>query len=75
MTKILKFLELEWTDDVLHHEQLINKPHGISLSKVERSSDQVTHNTRRNGQPPRSQLASQPKLKLTIKLWLIFLAS
>jgi protein-tyrosine sulfotransferase len=41
MTKILKFLELEWTEEVLHHEQLINKPHGISLSKVERSSDQV----------------------------------
>ena len=41
MQKILKFLELDWTEEVLHHEQLINKPHGISLSKVERSSDQV----------------------------------
>lgn len=41
MQKILKFLELPWTEDVLHHEQQINKPHGISLSKVERSSDQV----------------------------------
>lgn len=41
MTKILTFLDLSWTEEVLHHEQLINKPHGISLSKVERSSDQV----------------------------------
>ena len=29
-------------EDVLHHEKQINKPNGISLSKVERSSDQVT---------------------------------
>ena len=41
LTKILKFLNLEWTEDVMHHEKQINKPHGISLSKVERSSDQV----------------------------------
>jgi len=41
MEKILTFLELPWTEDVLHHEQQINKPNGISLSKVERSSDQV----------------------------------
>ena len=41
MVRILKFLELDWTEDVLHHEKQINKAHGISLSKVERSSDQV----------------------------------
>jgi len=41
LTKILKFLELDWTEDVMHHEKQINKAHGISLSKVERSSDQV----------------------------------
>ncbi|KAB7498257.1 Protein-tyrosine sulfotransferase [Armadillidium nasatum] len=41
MTKILTFLGIPWNDVVLHHEQLINKPGGISLSKVERSSDQV----------------------------------
>ena len=41
MEKILRFLDLEWTEDVLHHEEQINKPNGISLSKVERSSDQV----------------------------------
>lgn len=41
LTKILKFLQLEWTEEVMHHEKQINKPHGISLSKVERSSDQV----------------------------------
>eukprot|EP00090_Calanus_glacialis_P028383 TRINITY_DN4561_c0_g1_i1.p1 TRINITY_DN4561_c0_g1~~TRINITY_DN4561_c0_g1_i1.p1 ORF type:complete len:380 (-),score=107.11 TRINITY_DN4561_c0_g1_i1:494-1633(-) len=41
MRKILNFLELPWDDAVLHHEQHINKKGGISLSKVERSSDQV----------------------------------
>ena len=41
MQNILSFLDLPWTEDVLHHEQQINKPNGISLSKVERSSDQV----------------------------------
>jgi len=41
MRKILSFLELPWSDEVLHHEQQINKKGGISLSKVERSSDQV----------------------------------
>merc|ERR1719346_106945 len=41
LTKILKFLDLPWTENVMHHEKQINKPHGISLSKVERSSDQV----------------------------------
>jgi len=41
MRQVLSFLDLEWTDDVLHHEQHINKPGGVSLSKVERSSDQV----------------------------------
>jgi len=41
LEKILKFLELDWTEDVMHHEKQINKEHGISLSKVERSSDQV----------------------------------
>lgn len=41
MRKILSFLELPWADSVMHHEQQINKKGGISLSKVERSSDQV----------------------------------
>ncbi|XP_066956937.1 protein-tyrosine sulfotransferase 1 isoform X3 [Macrobrachium rosenbergii] len=41
MKKILDFLEIEWNDAVLHHEDHINKPGGVSLSKVERSSDQV----------------------------------
>ena len=41
MERILKFLDLEWTEDVLHHEKKIGQEHGISLSKVERSSDQV----------------------------------
>ena len=41
MEKILKFLDLPWTEDVMHHERKVGKEHGISLSKVERSTDQV----------------------------------
>ncbi|CAG0881176.1 unnamed protein product [Darwinula stevensoni] len=41
MKRILEFLEIPWNDSVLHHEEHINKPGGVSLSKVERSSDQV----------------------------------
>uniref|UniRef100_A0A0K8TT10 Protein-tyrosine sulfotransferase n=1 Tax=Tabanus bromius TaxID=304241 RepID=A0A0K8TT10_TABBR len=41
MKKILKFLDVPWNESVLHHEEFINKPNGVSLSKVERSSDQV----------------------------------
>ncbi|XP_030761903.1 protein-tyrosine sulfotransferase [Sitophilus oryzae] len=39
MGKVLKFLDIPWNESVLHHEDFINN--GISLSKVERSSDQV----------------------------------
>uniref|UniRef100_A0A1I8NYI1 Protein-tyrosine sulfotransferase n=1 Tax=Stomoxys calcitrans TaxID=35570 RepID=A0A1I8NYI1_STOCA len=41
MRKILEFLDVPWNDSVLHHEEFINKPNGVPLSKVERSSDQV----------------------------------
>ena len=41
LRKISNFLEVPWNDAVLHHEEQINKKGGISLSKVERSSDQV----------------------------------
>ena len=41
MRKISNFLEVPWSDSVLHHEKQINQKGGISLSKVERSSDQV----------------------------------
>lgn len=41
LRKILDFLDLQWNDAVLHHEDHINEPGGILLSKVERSSDQV----------------------------------
>ncbi|XP_067008739.1 protein-tyrosine sulfotransferase [Anabrus simplex] len=41
MNRILNFLDVPWNESVLHHEDLINKPGGVSLSKVERSSDQV----------------------------------
>lgn len=41
MGNILKFLQIPWNDTVLHHEQLVDKPGGISISKLERSSDQV----------------------------------
>ncbi|VDN39126.1 unnamed protein product, partial [Gongylonema pulchrum] len=39
MRRILNFLDISWHDSVLHHENHIGK--GISLSKVERSTDQV----------------------------------
>lgn len=41
MRKILKFVDVPWNQSVLHHEDYINRPNGVSLSKVERSSDQV----------------------------------
>lgn len=41
MKRILEFLEVPWNDSVLHHEDLVDKPGGISLSKLERSTDQV----------------------------------
>lgn len=39
MRKILEFLNISWNEAVLHHEKYIGDE--ISLSKVERSSDQV----------------------------------
>ncbi|XP_014203418.1 protein-tyrosine sulfotransferase [Copidosoma floridanum] len=41
MRKILEYLDVPWNEAVLHHEEFINKPGGVPLSKVERSSDQV----------------------------------
>lgn len=41
LQNILRFLDVPWNESVLHHEQLVNKKNGISLSKLERSTDQV----------------------------------
>lgn len=41
LEQILSFLKVPWNESVLHHDQLVNKPGGISLSKLERSTDQV----------------------------------
>lgn len=41
MTMILDFLDIPFEEGVLHHEDQINKPHGIRVSMVERSSDQI----------------------------------
>ena len=41
MRKILTFLNLPWDEAVLHHQDFIIKAGGISLSKLEKSSDQV----------------------------------
>ncbi|XP_026541274.1 protein-tyrosine sulfotransferase 2 [Notechis scutatus] len=41
MRAIMDFLDIAWSDTVLHHEELIGKPGGVSLSKIERSTDQV----------------------------------
>uniref|UniRef100_H3DA60 Protein-tyrosine sulfotransferase n=1 Tax=Tetraodon nigroviridis TaxID=99883 RepID=H3DA60_TETNG len=40
MRTLLKFLDIPWNDAVLHHEE-VGKAGGVSLSKVERSTDQV----------------------------------
>lgn len=41
MRTLLKFLNIPYNQAVLHHEQMIGKAGGVSLSKVERSTDQV----------------------------------
>ncbi|XP_053558060.1 protein-tyrosine sulfotransferase 2 [Bombina bombina] len=41
MNAIMDFLDISWNDAVLHHEELIGKPGGVSLSKTEKSTDQV----------------------------------
>ncbi|XP_045784876.1 protein-tyrosine sulfotransferase [Maniola jurtina] len=41
LRRVLRFLALPWSAAVLHHERYINAPHGVALSDVERSSDQV----------------------------------
>ncbi|XP_035691222.1 protein-tyrosine sulfotransferase 1-like isoform X2 [Branchiostoma floridae] len=41
MERILTFLEIPWDEAVLHHQDFIGKPGGASLSKIERSTDQV----------------------------------
>jgi protein-tyrosine sulfotransferase len=33
LQRILDFLEVPWNESVMHHEQEINKPGGVSLSK------------------------------------------
>lgn len=43
MRKLLHFLGLPWDPAVLHHQDLIGKAGGVSLSKVERSTDQVVN--------------------------------
>lgn len=41
MNIILDFVEIPWNEMVLHHQDFINKPGGISVSNAERSSDQI----------------------------------
>lgn len=41
MRRIIKFLDIPWNSSVLHHEDFIDKPGGISVSKTEKSSDQI----------------------------------
>lgn len=38
---ILNFLGITWSDAVLHYEDLIGKPGGVSLFKIEQSTVQV----------------------------------
>ncbi|XP_076140128.1 protein-tyrosine sulfotransferase 2 [Alosa pseudoharengus] len=41
LERVLRFLEMDWHEGVLHHEDAIGKPGGVSLSRIERSTDQV----------------------------------
>ena len=41
LRQILEFLELPWSESVLHHERYINKPGGVSLNRMEPSTGQV----------------------------------
>ncbi|ELT98768.1 hypothetical protein CAPTEDRAFT_101041, partial [Capitella teleta] len=41
MIKILSFLDIPWSDTVLHHEQMVGRNGGVSLSKYKLSTDQV----------------------------------
>ncbi|KAG9262944.1 protein-tyrosine sulfotransferase 2-like [Astyanax mexicanus] len=41
MQQVLRFLDVPWHEGVLHHELAIGKPGGVSLSRTERSTDQV----------------------------------
>ncbi|MCI4388147.1 hypothetical protein PGIGA_G00082240 [Pangasianodon gigas] len=41
MVKVLEFLNVPWHEGVLHHEEAIGQPGGVSLSRIERSTDQV----------------------------------
>ncbi|XP_029108784.1 protein-tyrosine sulfotransferase 2-like [Scleropages formosus] len=38
---VLRFLGVPWHEGVLHHEDAIGQPGGVSLSRIERSTDQV----------------------------------
>ncbi|GAA6095426.1 protein-tyrosine sulfotransferase 2 [Tachysurus ichikawai] len=41
MERVLEFLNVPWYEGVLHHEKAIGQPGGVSLSRIERSTDQV----------------------------------
>ncbi|XP_030623998.1 protein-tyrosine sulfotransferase 2 [Chanos chanos] len=41
MQNVLRFLGVSWHEGVLHHEEAIGQPGGVSLSRIERSTDQV----------------------------------
>nr|XP_012616603.1 protein-tyrosine sulfotransferase 2-like [Microcebus murinus] len=41
LERVLAFLGLAWSDAVLHHEDLVGRPGGVALSKVEPSTEQV----------------------------------
>ncbi|XP_074642463.1 protein-tyrosine sulfotransferase 1-like [Tubulanus polymorphus] len=41
MRKIMEFLAIPWHDSVLNHQDYVGKPGGISLSRTEKSTDQV----------------------------------
>ncbi|XP_045172353.2 protein-tyrosine sulfotransferase 1-like [Mercenaria mercenaria] len=41
LKRIIKFLGIPWNESVLHHEDFVEKPGGIAVSKREASTDQI----------------------------------
>lgn len=66
--RLLEFLEIPWNEAVLHHEKLIGKVGGASLSKVEKSSDQVMRPVNKDalskwvGHIPEELLSDMPQI-------------
>ncbi|KAL0272123.1 UNVERIFIED_CONTAM: hypothetical protein PYX00_005214 [Menopon gallinae] len=81
MHKILEFLDVPWNDSVLHHEEQINKPGGVSLSNVSphvvSSQEKLDRREREEGRKedaaerPRRSMKARPRSRESEKFSLI----